>query len=219
MGKMRSVLIVATLGIAACFGLIVAAPPSATPVPPSVGAVAYDRGLYKHWIDADHDCQDTRQEVLISESVIPVTLDAKGCVVLKGEWHDPYTGLVFTDPKKLDVDHLVPLAEAHSSGGFAWDPKRRQDYANNLTDPNTLIAVSLSANRAKGDKDPAKWLPANVAFRCTYAGEWIEVKQRWGMTMDAAEKRTVDTILAGCRAATDPTVTASVPTPRIRPFD
>jgi hypothetical protein len=216
MSKMRSVLIVAMLGIAASFGLLVTAPPEA-PVPPAAKTVAYDRGLYKHWVDADRDCQDTRQEVLISESAVPVTLDAKGCSVLKGEWHDPYTGLVFTDPKKLDVDHLVPLAEAHASGGFAWDTKRRQDYANNLGDPNTLIAVSLSANRSKGDKDPAKWLPTNVAFRCAYASEWAEVKQRWGMTMDPAEKRTVDGILAGCRGATDPTVTASVPTPRFRP--
>jgi len=63
----------------------------------------------------------------------------------------------------------VPLAEAHASGGFGWDPKRRQDYANNLGDPNTLIAVSLSANRSKGDKDRRSGLPANVAFRCTYA--------------------------------------------------
>lgn len=41
-------------------------------------AVPYDRGLYRHWVDEDRDCQNTRQEVLIEESTRPVTLDGRG---------------------------------------------------------------------------------------------------------------------------------------------
>ena len=53
----------------------------------------FERSLYTHWTDADSDCQDTRTEVLIQESLEPPTLDARGCVVIAGRWYDPYTDL------------------------------------------------------------------------------------------------------------------------------
>jgi hypothetical protein len=74
-------------------------------------AVAYDRADWPHWVDADGDCQDTRQEVLVAESEIAVEFrDARRCTVARGRWRCPYTGQVITDPHELDVDHLVPLS-------------------------------------------------------------------------------------------------------------
>ena len=55
-------------------------------------------------------------------------LDADGCRVVGGQWHDPYTGTTFTDPSRLDIDHLVPLAEVHrSGGGEMWSDAQRRD--------------------------------------------------------------------------------------------
>jgi hypothetical protein len=93
------------------------------------------------WADADDDCQDSRHEVLIAESTVSVTLNPPGCRVMAGAWQDPYGGETFTDPPDLDIDHLVPLANAHISGGWAWDPDRKQAYANDLTHPEHFIAV------------------------------------------------------------------------------
>jgi len=152
----------------------------------------YDRDAYMpngRWEDVDHDCQDTRQEVLIDESLEPVKLDDSGCRVLYGIWWDPYTAHVFTDPGDLDIDHFVPLAEIHRSGGWAWDDAKKQAYANYLLDPDHLMAVSASANRSKGDRDPAEWRPPNEEFWADYDARWIGIKKDWGACFDAAERQ------------------------------
>ncbi|WP_245730795.1 HNH endonuclease family protein [Pseudohongiella acticola] len=138
---------------------------------------------------------DTRHEVLLSASRIPATLDAGGCNVLSGEWYDPFTGQVFTDPGELDIDHMVPLEEAHGSGAHAWGSDRKRAYANDLLNAKSLIAVSASANRSKGSRGPAEWLPPNTAHHCEYVRNWTEVKHRHGLDVDDAEKAAVESVL------------------------
>ena len=100
-----------------------------------------------------------------------------------------------TDASKLDIDPLVPLKEAHESGGHAWYPDKRRDYANDLSDPNTLIAVDRGLNRQKGAGDPADWLPPNQAYQVEYAQAWVAVKLKWGLTADAKEIAALRAIL------------------------
>lgn len=176
------------------------------PAMPLDGSVMeYDRSDWRHWIDADKDCQDTRQEVLIEESKIPVTFkDERGCKVASGEWEDPYTGRVFTDPSILDVDHMVALKDAHDSGGYAWDAERKKAFANDLSNPNHLIAVYRSANRSKGSRGPDEWLPTNAAYRCEYIKQWSTVKTKWNLTMSDAEARMVEYMLRVCDSGCAP---------------
>ena len=158
----------------------------------------YDRRDWKHWVDADRDCQSTRQEVLLAEAIGAVALARDGCTVVSGRWLDPYTGETFTDPRKLDVDHLVPLKNAHESGGWAWDAETRKRYANDLDDPDHLVAVSARANRAKGAKGPDEWMPPNRAYHCAYLRAWLDVKSRWGLWMRPAEARVIFEGLEAC---------------------
>ena len=67
----------------------------------------YERTAWKHWIDSDKDCQNTRHEVLFEESLEPVSFKtAKNCRVVSGAWLGAYSGNVFTDASQLDIDHL-----------------------------------------------------------------------------------------------------------------
>jgi 5-methylcytosine-specific restriction endonuclease McrA len=160
-----------------------AVPPASTSIRPAKSgaeSAPYRRSDWRHWIDADHDCQDTRQEVLIAESEVPVEFaDARHCRVRRGRWTCPYTGRVVTDPAELDIDHVVPLENANASGGWRWSPERRREYANDLRDPEHLVAVLASANRQKGSKGPDAWLPSNEHYRCAYVTDWIAIQKRW----------------------------------------
>jgi hypothetical protein len=155
----------------------------------NVDCTPYDRDLFRHWRDADSDCQDARQESLIeSSSGEIIWLDSRECRVGAGRWQDPYTNLTFDNPTHLDIDHMVPLKEAYESGAWAWTDDQRRDFANQLEPSGQLWAVQASANRRKGARDPAEWLPSNESFHGDYARAWIAVKAQWGLTMDAAEK-------------------------------
>jgi hypothetical protein len=113
----------------------------------------YNRNDYGGWIDANGDCQRTRAEVLIEESTKPVTFrSSRRCKVVSGFWSDPFSGRTFTDPSMLDIDHVVPLKEAHQSGAWKWIREKKRRYANDIADKNHLMAVYRSENRSKGDK-------------------------------------------------------------------
>ncbi|WP_343561787.1 HNH endonuclease family protein [Kiloniella sp. b19] len=156
----------------------------------------YDRSEWPHWIDVDRDCQNLRAEMLIAESLEPVTFtNDKGCTVDTGKWVGPYGGETFTGRKQVDIDHIVPLKEAHRSGGWAWSRTLKQAFAN---DPENLLITSASLNRAKSDQDPAQWLDILPGYKCTYLRKWISIKERYDLTYDKAEKAFLKTELEHC---------------------
>lgn len=155
----------------------------------------YERERFKHWVDADGDCQDARSEVLLEES----RKKARGrCEATKGRWLSTYDGVTLERPGGLDIDHMVALKESWESGADAWSDEQREAYANDLGDPRSLIAVTAATNRSKGDQDPADWMPEATSYHCTYVADWVAVKIRWSLFADRAEKAALEDIAAGC---------------------
>ncbi len=159
----------------------------------------YDRDDFGRWQDADHDCQNTRHEVLMDESAAPVTFKGNSqCFIDAGEWHDPYTDTVITSASQLDVDHMVPLANAFISGAWQWSEEKKQAYMNFMADQDHLIAVESSTNRSKSDRGPEDWRPPNENYWCEYAQNWTSIKNTWGLTVTSSEQAALNEMLDTC---------------------
>lgn len=159
----------------------------------------YARSLFPHWIDADGDGCSTRSEVLIAEADDPVTVGGS-CALSGGRWYSYYDRVSWTDSGRIDIDHMVPLAEAWDSGASGWTTATRQGFANDLGDARSLVGVTDSVNQSKGDQDPAEWLP--TYDRCRYLREWVAVKHRWRLSVDSGEKSALATLASGCTNST-----------------
>lgn len=154
----------------------------------------YDRGEWPHWLDPDSNGCDARRDALIAAANPPAQV-GPGCRITGGQWYSDFDGVTTTDPGTFDVDHVVPLAEAHRSGGWAWSTDRRAQYAN---DPAVLWAVSATSNRAKSDKDPADWRPPAQGVWCTYARRWVHVKVTYDLTAESRERDALGAMLDTC---------------------
>jgi Protein of unknown function (DUF1524) len=162
------------------------------------GAGDYEReGFGDGWGEAGNGC-DVRDEVLAVESTVEPTRGDDGCAVVRGRWVSLYDGYSTPDPTELEIDHLVPLAEAWASGARAWPEARREAYANDTRHPDALVAVTAATNTAKSDKDPAEWMPSKRESWCRYAAAWITQKHAWQLTIDGPEKTALINVLASC---------------------
>ncbi|MEX5295739.1 excalibur calcium-binding domain-containing protein [Kocuria sp. CPCC 205268] len=160
----------------------------------------YDReALFGGWIDADGDCEDTRNEVL-ARDLTGIT-SADGCTVAAGTLADPYTGASIdfvrgvATSSDVQVDHVVSLGNAWVTGARRLSPADRVALAN---DPLNLLAVDGAANGAKSDLDASGWLPPNRAFACEMVSVQIAVKSRYGLWVTAPEKNAMAEVLSGC---------------------
>ncbi len=166
--------------------------------------VAKYRGKnYKHWIDEDKDGLNTRHEVLYARSESSDTIveeNKKGtrAKVIRGRWHDVYTGDDFTNPNKIKVLHLVPLKEAHISGAWLWSSSKKKEYANDLKNESTLVAVYKNTYKGRKRKDPARWLPKGEELYCQYTKQWVNVKSTWDLCYDEAEVTKIIEIYKNC---------------------
>ncbi|MEU2770805.1 HNH endonuclease family protein [Streptomyces diastaticus] len=180
------------------FGAAVAALPSA-----DESRAGYSRAAFKHWTAGDDptDGCNTRKEVLIAEAIAAPEIGPR-CSITGGTWLSYYDEATVEGASGLDIDHMVPLAEAWDSGASAWTAARREAYANDQGQTSSLVAVTARTNRSKSDQDPAEWLPPAPGALCRYGAEWTATKLRWNLTIDAQEKTALLDIATSCDGTT-----------------
>ncbi len=161
-----------------------------------IPATPYNRKDWPHWIDADRDCQNTRQELLIATSRKPVEFkDSKHCTVISGEWYGVYTGKTFTKASDVDIDHIVPLAHAHRHGAENWTKEQRKTFANDF---ENLLVVDDAANQSKSDKAPHEWLPPLKSYWCEYGKRWERIKEKYRLWYSSQERITLNQLAETC---------------------
>jgi hypothetical protein len=153
-----------------------------TPNDPAMAT--YDRDQFgTAWTDTDHDCLNTRAEILARDGQ---GVRISGCHVVAGRWVDPYTGVVETDPSRVHIDHVYPLAEAWRQGASDWPKARRQAFAN---DPRNLMALTAQVNVMKTDQDSSEWCTwqrgERVKEECPVTGSDTAYAQRYNQVAAA----------------------------------
>lgn len=148
---------------------------------------------YGTWVRPVPDsCQNTRAQVLIRQSEVPVTFSRSGCTVVSGKWLDPYSSLYYNYASDLDIDHMVPLKNSYVSGAWKWDSKKRCLYANFMENDFQLIAIKSEDNRQKGDSTPEKFMPRDPSYRCDYLANWLKIKLIWNLAMSSSEAHAIE---------------------------
>ena len=152
----------------------------------NTGITRYNRKDWRHWIDEDGDCQNTRAEVLISQSQVSVEFaTSRDCQVIKGSWIGRLTGVLLSDASDVDIDHVIPLSYAHGHGGFSWSPSKKKQFAN---DPLNLLPTYDIENRRKSDKGPSEYLPSDKDLACAYIKRWQAIRIKYDLNIAPDDK-------------------------------
>ena len=149
----------------------------------------YDRDAYP--------CQSVEQRIV----------EALGAI------YGPYTGTCFASTGETDIEHMVATSEAHDSGLCGASAETKAAFA---TDLLNLTLASPSVNRhQKSGKDVAEWKPDLNA--CWFASQTLEVRRKYGLTIDSREAEAVEAVLSRCDSTEMVVVecgTAAVPAAR-----
>ena len=126
----------------------------------------------------------------------PQSVEADIVEAMEGRIYGPYTGTCFSSIRETDIEHIIAKSEAHDSGLCSADAGTKRNFARDLLN---LTLANRSVNRhQKGDKDAADWLPE--LNQCWYADRIVQVRLKYGLTIDQREADTLESVLSACES-------------------
>ena len=124
----------------------------------------------------------------------PQSVEPRIVASMGGIIYGPYTGTWFDSTSQTDIEHIVARSEAHDSGLCAVDAATKRRFSSDLLN---LTLASPAVNRSqKSAKDAAEWLPD--LNHCWFANRVVEVRHRYGLTVDRRERDVLEGILSAC---------------------
>ncbi len=104
------------------------------------------------------------------------------------------SGPVTLSPVRVAGNGSAPVSVP---GALQMSATDRTRFANDLDFGPSLEAITDNVNSSKQDRDPAQWMPPLASNHCHYAIRWVQVKYRWKLTIDAAERDKLSSVLSG----------------------
>ena len=124
-----------------------------------------------------------------------------------GKIYGPYTGQCFGSARETDIEHIVPLSEAHDSGLCSASAATKARFARDVLN---LTLASPQVNRyEKGAKDAAEWQPRRNA--CWLVNRTLEVRRKYGLSIDRREAIAIERRLAACASTEMVVLACSIP--------
>ena len=112
-----------------------------------------------------------------------------------GAIFDPYTGICYDSFSETTIDHMVALHQAHHSGMCYADAETKRTFGGDILN---LTLTSGDVNGSKGALDAFDWMPE--MNKCWFARRIVDVRLKYGITVDKAEASALELVLAGCES-------------------
>jgi hypothetical protein len=109
-----------------------------------------------------------------------------------------FTARSTTDPRDLQVDHVVSLSDAWHSGAWAWSSRQKTEFSNDLSNLN---AIWGSENQRKSNLGPSQYVPLNESQTCAYLVQYAEVKVAWRLSITTADYEATAAGLENCSSS------------------
>ncbi len=132
-----------------------------------------------------------------SQYPYPQSVEDRVVAAMGGKVYGPYTGRYFDSDTQTDIEHIVAASEGHDSGLCAVSAQTKQQFATDLLNL-TLAAPEINrcGTQGKCGLDAHEWLPPKN--QCWFANRVVQIKTKYKLSVDAAEARVLETVLANC---------------------
>ena len=130
-----------------------------------------------YWTEVGDTGQSTREWLLEQSSLVPVEKDFSG-QILSGQWRDPHTGFISSDPEDFDIDHRMAFSKIMESYPEIYELPHYEQLAI-YNDLDNLQVIHDDHNMEKGAQSGEAHAMeiADEKFRKQFLADYLSYKE------------------------------------------